>query len=440
MLLPLWVTPRFLAVLGVIALALACAPGLPWLANLAFIVAVMLGVGTLVDLSLGPRRKHIEIRREPPGHFAMRVDAQLRYDVMNRSRSLARVGIVEAPVSTLEYVEDEVTTEVPGQFRSVACRRVVPIARGADRLGALYIWYENAIGLLRRRVRVAADQEIRIYPDLSAVEKYGRLDVRNRFVEAGLRRVRMLGTGTEFESLREYAAGDAFRSINWKATARRGRLMVTQYEVERSQSVMLLLDCGRLMTPRIGPQRKLDYAVTAALSLASIAALASDRVGAVAFAREILVARAPRSTGASLYDLSQAIYDVEPRFEESDYAKALSFTGRQLRRRSLIVVITDVVDPIAQSLVLGELGALAHKHFVLCLFMNDAAVTRELDRVPETVDDAYRLDVALGLAYERRAAAANLERLGISVIDAPARSLSVALIDEYLRIKQRGLL
>lgn len=203
---------------------------------------------------------------------------------------------------------------------------------------------------------------------------------------------------------------------------------------------MLLVDCGRLMTPYVGDQRKLDYAVTAALSLASIAALASDRVGAAAFAREVITARAPRSTAASLHDLSEALYDLEPRFEEADYAKVLSFAGKHLRRRSLVVLLTDVVDPIGQSFVLAELATLARKHLVLCLFMNDAAVAATLGTEPQAPHEAYRLDVALGLAYERRAAAANLERRGIVVVDAPAKSLGIALIDEYLRIKQRGLL
>jgi uncharacterized protein (DUF58 family) len=427
-------------ILGTIAVAFACAPGAPWLETAAFTGAALLAAATLADLAIGPRSSVLQIERQSPEHFSMRVDAELRYEVSNRGNLFARVGIVETPIRTLFFVDDDVCADVPPRHRATLARRVTPVARGRERLGDLHVWYENPLGLLRRRKRVAAPEEIRVYPDLSAVERYGRLDVRNRFVEVGLRRIRMLGTGTEFESLREYATGDAFRSIDWKASARRGRMMVAQYEVERSQSVMLLLDCGRLMTPYVGDQRKLDYAVTAALSLASIAAIASDRVGAAAFAREIITARAPRSTAASLHDLSEAIYDLEPRFQESDYAKAFDFTGRQLRRRSLVVLLTDVVDPIAQSLVLAELAALARRHLVLCLFMNDAAVANELQRAPHNVADAYRLDVALGLSYERRAAAANLERRGIIVVDAPARSLSVALIDQYLRIKQRGLL
>lgn len=401
---------------------------------------MLLAAALVADLTIGPRSATLAIDRELPQHFSLRVETEIAYEVTSRARVPVRVGIVEAPARTLFYVDDESVAWIQPRHRTTVRRRVTPVARGRDTLTAIFAWYENPLGLVRRRVRLRREQTLRVYPDLSAVERYGRLDVRNRLVEVGLRRLRMLGAGTEFESLREYAPGDAFRAIDWKATARRGRLMVTQYEVERSQSVMLLLDCGRLMTPYVGDQRKIDYAVTAALSLASIAALASDRVGAVAFANEIITARAPRSTSASLHALAETLYDVEPVFREADYARAISFTGRHLRRRSLVVLLTDVIDPISQSLVLGELVALARRHLVLCLFMSDAAVATELEREPRTVDDAYRLDVALGLASERASAAANLERRGIIVVDAPARSLSVALIDRYLRIKQRGLL
>ena len=433
-------TPRSLLLLCAIALLLACAPGAASLATAAKVLSVVLGAAVLADFFAGLPARALRIERRVPEHFSLRVDAELSYVVTNSSAVSVRVGIVEAPVRTLYFVDDEIVAEAAPRSRALLRRRVTPVERGPDSLGSLYVWYESALGLLRRRIRVEQPQEIRVYPDLSAVERYGKLEVRNRFIEAGLRRLRMLGAGTEFEALREYAPGDAFRTIDWKATARRGRLMVAQYEVERSQSVMLLLDCGRLMTPYIGAQRKIDYAVTAALSLASIAALSSDRIGAAAFAHDVITARAPRSTAASLHDLSDAIYDLEPRFEEADYAKILSFTGRQLRRRSLIVLLTDVVDPIAQSIVLGELAALCRKHLVVCLFMNDAATVSVLEREPQGLDDVYRLDVALGLVNERRAAAAHLERLGIIVVDAPARSLSVALIDQYLRIKQRALL
>jgi uncharacterized protein (DUF58 family) len=438
--LPVWITPRFLWALTAIALLLACTPGVPLLLPLAIALSFALVAATIADAILGPRAAGIAVWRAPPEHFALGVAAQLSYEVENRSSLAVRVAIVETPLRALRFDVDELVASLSPHSRAAPARPVMPLARGADELGTLYVWYENALGLLRRRRRIKAFEAIRVYPDLSAVERYGALHVRNRAIEAGLRRIRLRGAGTEFESLREWGAGDDFRTVDWKATARRGKLMVAQHEVERSQSVMLLLDCGRLMTARSGERRKLDYAVTAALSLATIAGLASDRVGLVAFAREILAASAPRSTRSSIARLSDALYDLEPRFEEANYSRAFAYLRHHLHKRSMIVFLTDVIDPLAQAAVMAEMSSLAHHHLLICVFMNDAAVQAALRDEPATAGEAFRANVALGLASERRLATATLERCGAIVIDVPARQLTTSLIDEYLRVKRRGLL
>jgi uncharacterized protein (DUF58 family) len=438
--LPAWFTSRFLWTLAAIALLLALSPGVSLFFTLALVLAIALAIATIIDASLGPPRSALRITRTPPEHFALGVRADISYAIENRSNRTIRIGIVETPARTLNFETDELVADVPPQSRAMIARSVIPTSRGADELRALYVWYENPLGLIRRRVRIPAAQAIRVFPDLAAVERYGKLHLRNRVIEAGLRRMKLRGTGTEFESLREWSDGDAFRTIDWKATARRGKLMVAQHEVERSQNVMLLLDCGRLMTPRIDTGRKLDYAVTAALSLATIAGLASDRVGLVAFAHDILTASAPRSTRSSIARLADTLYGLEPRFEESNYARAFAYLRHHLHKRSLIVFLTDVIDPLAQATVIAEVGSLAKHHLLICVFMNDAAVSAALAQEPHTVSDAYRANVAVGLANERRLAKAMLERAGVIVIDVPAKKLTTSLIDEYLRVKRRGLL
>jgi uncharacterized protein (DUF58 family) len=438
--LPAWVTARFLWMLGVIALLLACSPGIPIFAPFAIILAVALAIAAIVDGFLGPPSSALRVMRGAPEHFALGVRTEIAYTIENRSNRTIRIGVIETPARTLRFEVDELIAGVPPQSRTTLTRAIVPVARGSDELSTLYIWYENPLALLRRRLRIAAPEPIRVFPDLAAVERYGKLHLRNRTIEAGLRRMKLRGAGTEFESLREWSDGDAFRAVDWKATARRGKLMVAQHEVERSQNILLLLDCGRLMTPRIDTRRKLDYAVTAALSLATIAGFANDRVGLVAFARDILAATAPRSTRASIARLTDELYDLEPRFEESNYTRAFAYLRHHLHKRSLIVFLTDVIDPLTQAAVMAEAGSLAKNHLLICVFMNDAAVSEALSEEPRTVSEAYRANVALGLANERRAAKMMLERAGAIVIDVPAKTLSTALIDEYLRVKRRGLL
>ncbi len=438
--LPAWFTPRFLWALATIALLLALSPGVSLFVPPAIVLAAALAVATFADALIGPSAAALRVVRERPERFALAVGAEIVYRIENHSSRHVRVGIVESPARALRYDTDELIATVAPRSRSTVVRPVTPTARGADQLGTLYVWYENPLGLLRRRLRVASPEPIRVYPDLAAVERYGKLHLRNRTIEAGLRRMKLRGAGTEFESLREWSDGDAFGSIDWKATARRGKLMVAQHEVERSQNVVLLLDCGRLMTARIDGRRKLDYAVQAALSLATIAGLASDRVGLVAFARDILAATAPRSTKSSIRRLTDELYDLEPRFEESNYTRAFAYLRHHLHKRSLIVFLTDVIDPLAQTALLAEVGSLARRNLLVCVFMNDAAVSDALSLEPHDVGEALRANVALELANERRTAKAMLERTGALVIDVPAKNLSTALIDEYLRVKRRGLL
>lgn len=436
--LALWFAPRFYWALGAIAALLACAPGVPLFIPAGVAASVVLCALLIADFARGPRANDIAVTRRIPDHIALRTPAIIAYDVSNRSRIDIRFYAVDAAVRTLTFDAPASPARIPAERRMTIERVATPVSRGIDAFTAIYAWYENDIGLLRRRAFVDVAQEFRVYPDLSAVRRYGSLHVRNRLIEAGIRRMRMRGGGTEFESLREFSNGDAFRAIDWKATARRGKLMVAQHEIERSQDVMLALDCGRLMTARVGDQRKLDFAVTAALSLASIASLAHDRVGVAAFAATMLAARAPRSTAASIHALTKSISDIEPRFEESDYALAASYLRAHLHRRSLVVLFTDAIDPIAQSTVLAEFASLAKRHHVLCVFMNDAAVENALSVPPTTIDDAYGTTVAIELSHERAQAKRTLGRLGIDVLDVPAPKLATATIEEYLRMKSRG--
>jgi uncharacterized protein (DUF58 family) len=216
--------------------------------------------------------------------------------------------------------------------------------------------------------------------------------------------------------------------------------MVATYEVERAQQILVAIDAGRLMTPRLGDRRKLDYAVSAGLAIATMARLASDRVGVYGFAATTLARVLPSTGRKHVADLTDVLSDLEPRFEESDYERVMIDLQRTLSRRSLVVLFTDLFDPVASSAVLSAVGLLVPRHLVLVVLMNDAAIEAALARVPQDVDDAYRAAVAATLADERARAVASLRRRGVLVVDVPAAELTLALLDAYVDIKTRGLL
>jgi uncharacterized protein (DUF58 family) len=435
-----WITPRFAAWL--IAVAVVVALGGLWLplAYLGAMAGVVLIGFVLFDIASGPQRRDVSVVREPVEHLALRSPGTLRYAIVNRSGVPLKYSIVDTPVALLQMPEEAASGVVGAGRRKVDGIAVTPLERGPADLGDLYVAADNPLGLVRRRWRFEGRAEARVFPDLSAVERYGTLARRGRLVEAGFRKLRLRGGGGEFDSLREWQPDDEFRSIDWKASARRNKLMVSQYDIERSQTVMLVLDAGRLMTPRIRGQRKFDYAITAALSVASIASLVDDKVGVLAFAGDIREHIAPRSGSRHVAGLVQRLYDLQPRFEESDYAGAFAYLRRRQPKRSLVIFFTDMFDPVASANVLANVAVLAPRHLVVCVLMNDEAIESALEAMPVTAADAYRASVAATLQAERRKAAALLAQRGIGVLDVAAADLTVSLINAYVDVKARNLI
>ncbi len=435
-----WLSVRGIYALLAVAFVSGVASVVPALVAVAVVLgAIVLGC-VLADAALGPTVTTLRIARREIGALALGRADELVYDIENRTSRAIVVGIVETPVPTIDFSAGDARAAIGAMQATTARATLVPNKRGLVHFGDLYAWSQSRLGLVRRRFRIPMEQDVRVFPDLSAVEGYGTLAKRSTLIEAGLRKVRLRGMGTDFESLRDYQSGDAFRLVDWKATARRGRLTVAQFEVERSQNVIVALDCGRLMTPRLGPARKFDYAIGAALSVTRIAQLADDNVGMLAFAAKPLLEIAPRRGAAHYGLLARAAYDIQPRMEEPDYETTFTALRRTQSKRSLIILFTDIFDPVTSAAVLAGIGRLVRRHLVICVLMNDAAVARALATVPATPDDAYRTSVAMALADERLKTIANLRSAGAIALDVPADQLSMRLIDAYLDVKARGLL
>jgi uncharacterized protein (DUF58 family) len=433
-----WVGPRGSAALAAVAVvAGAFALVVPW--PIVIVAAVVVALAAFAADAAATARAPV-FERAIPAQLMLARKAEFRYTVSNRAPVSLRFAIFEAPVARIEVGRAPAAARVSAGGRTTVRIGVLPRERGRTQTAPAFAWFESPLGLIRRRVRFGAVESLRVRPDLSALEREGDLAQRSRLIDAGLRRVRRRGVGSEFESLREYAGGDAFRSIDWKATARRGKVMVAQYEVERSQEIVVAIDAGRLMSARLGDRRKLDHAVSAALAIASIAQIAGDRVGLHAFAGTTLAALAARAGARQTAALTDALSDLEPHFEESDYERAALELRRRYRKRSLIVIFTDLFDPIASGAVLASLALLAPHHLVLVVLMNDAAIADALEREPANVSDVYRAAIATTLAAERSRAVASLRSRGIGVIDVAARDLSLALLDAYVEVKTRSLL
>ena len=327
----------------------------------------------------------------------------------------------------------------PGSRQSVTYH-LRPRERGDYEFGDIYVRVQGRLGMVNRIRRVPAGQRVAVYPNLRDAARYGVLARRGHLGQAGIRKARLQGAGREFESLREYQPGDEMRRIDWKATARRGELVSRQYEVEKSQNVMLVLDVGRTMLADVDGVQKLDYALNAALMLAYAAVEAEDKVGLLVFADTVQTFLPPRKGREQVHAIVEALHNAHATLIEPNYADALAFLQARLGKRSLMVCFTDLWDADSSRLTIRELASLQPRHVAVAVTLLDTHLQRIADQEPPTVTAAYEKAVAVQTLDDRQRALAALRGRGVLVVDSPAEKLSADLVNRYLEIKAQARL
>lgn len=318
---------------------------------------------------------------------------------------------------------------------------VTPPNRGDFAFGDIYMRVLGPLGLAIRQIRFPMRREVKVYPNLLDMRRYEIGQKRSQAVQPGQRVVRLRGRGTEFESLREYVPDDDFRTIDWKASARRGKLITRQYQEEKSQNVMIVLDCGRVMGSIIAGLTRLDHSINAGMMLAHVAALRGDKVGLTAFADDIIAYSPPRQGRSQTLNLLRLTYNLANASGDSNYYRAIPYLSRRWTRRSLIVFFTDLVDPESSKPLISQIATLAKKHLCLCVIMSDPDVVSDTrgDRL-ENPEDAFRAAAARQVLHDRQMAKAMLTHAGVIVLDVPPERFTPSVVDKYLEVKARAML
>jgi uncharacterized protein (DUF58 family) len=335
--------------------------------------------------------------------------------------------------------------------------RVRPPRRGDAAFGDCYLRVDGPLGLVRRSFKQAGTaQPVRVYPNLRELRRYDLLVRRGLETQPVGRPVRVAGASTEFERVRDYLPDDEFRRINWKATARRGQPMVNQFEAERSQNLVVMLDAGRSMAaladaPSLtdadddatGADRsltltKLDHALNAALLLAYVASQRGDRVALLAYVDDVRAFVPPQRGRRALLATVGALYNLRAEPIEPDHGRAFDFLGQRNLRRSLVVLFTDLADRESSASLAAHVLRAARQHLVVCVTLGDPNVRRPAQRRPEDAASLYEKMVAQQLLDERAAVLANLAAHGVLTVDTDADKLNPSLIGAYLELKQRG--
>ncbi|MCC7492397.1 MAG: DUF58 domain-containing protein [Fimbriimonadaceae bacterium] len=379
-------------------------------------------------------------RRELPANLAVGETATARLVVHNRSRQTVELTLREAPPAELGALTDPPPLRLAPDASGSVTWQLRPTVRGSHPLTVLTLRYASPSGLWERQEVRRCEQPVRVYPHPRAWRGGDLLRQASRRLESGLRTARLRGAGTEFESLREYQADDEYRRIDWRATARRGRLVTRQYEVERSQTVQLCLDVGRLMTCRLDQRTRLDHAIDAALLLAGIATQLHDRVGLLVFAAQPLTYLPPGRGRPQVRRILEALYDLPGELVEPDYAAALRLLGLRQRKRSLVVLLTDWIDPAASAGLLQAAASLRPAHLPLLASFRDPTVSALHTAAPLNAPAVYERALAHQTLQARDAAVSALRAAGLRVVDAPPERAGAAMVQAYLDLKAQLLL
>jgi uncharacterized protein (DUF58 family) len=317
--------------------------------------------------------------------------------------------------------------------------RLTPMTRGDLVLGGVWVRLEGPLGLCARQGLLPLTQVVKVFPDLTVLTK-DALALARANADDARRLVRQRSDGREFESLREYRAGDDRRSIDWKATARRGKAIVRLHQPERNQQVLLLLDCGRHMAGTVGARRKLDHAVDAALRLARVSLDQGDQVGVVAFGTTVKAWLPARRGAEQLRAIAHALYRVEATLEESDVGAALDRAFARAPRRSLVVILTDLLDADSSAALVKRTLRLVPRHLPMVASLLDDDVHALALAVPATEAAAHERLVAARLEAETTGTVARLRDAGARVVRSSPGQFGAAAVSAYLDVKNRGLL
>ncbi len=428
-----------LLALGPLALALLT------LVDAALLGAVVTVDGALVvlagvDALLGARGR-VEARRELRAVLSIGRNNPVTLHLRSRARRALVVDVTDDAFAPAEREGLPARVRVaPGGAVTVRYQ-LRPQRRGAYELGAVTVRYATPLRLWTRQLRLPVTGEVRVYPDVQAVRAYELLARQDRH-GAMVRASRRPGGQSEFERLREYTRDDEFRAIDWKATARRQKLIARQYQLERDQSVHLVLDAGRLMTVETaGGLPLFDHALNAALLLAHVAARGGDRVGLFAFSDRPRAALAPSAGRGVTARLVRATYEFHAELAPSDYEVAFTRLGHQLRRRALIVVFTQVHDDVSAQALVRYTRGLLPRHLPLIILLRDPEL-EDMARVRpgDAAPTLFRRAAAAELLGWRDRQVHTLRQLGALVLDVEPQRLTIALVNRYLEIKARHLL
>lgn len=407
--------------------------------GLLLLDGALLAVATFDWLAaIAPGR--IEVQRKSPPVLTIGEESEISWTVSNPSARPVLLSIADELAPSLHAGARRASVLVPARGWATLSTPIRPARRGRFVPSQVVLRTFGPLGLAARQRARSLPTEIQVHPPFRSKQEAELKINKARLLEVGLRSAQGRGGGTEFEQLRDYSPDDEFRRIDWSATARAGKAIVRTYRAERNQTVMVLLDSGRLMAARVEEVPRVEHAMDAALLLATVATRLGDKYGMVTFDGKVRTILEPSKSRRQVGRVTETVFDLEPALVESDYRGAFTEVVSRYRRRVLIVLLTELNEQASLEFLLPALPLVARSHIVVIGSVRDPEVERWATAPVVDSEAAFRRAAALSALGERASLAARFRSLGVSVVDAGPGRLAPELADTYLKLKATGRL
>jgi uncharacterized protein (DUF58 family) len=437
----LYFTDLFFQIAGVIALLFAVSFFVPPLFALAQAL-LMVGIAVVVvDIFLvfSPQAE-LECERQTPKILSLNDENDIKLRLQSNYSLPLRLTVIDELPIQFQRRDFELKLRLAPFEERVLPYSLTPKTRGEYVFQAINIFIKSTIGLVEKRQTVEQTETLPVYPSIIQMKKFELKTLSRTATLQGVKRLRRLGHSYEFEQIKDYVRGDDYRSVNWKATGRQGKLMVNQYEDERSQQIYVFIDKSRVMKMPFQGLSLLDYAINSSLVIANIALKKYDKAGLLTFSDKIgTVVKADRST-LQLNKILHALYKEAERPLEANYDLLYQAARQVVTGRSLIFLYTNFESLTAAERVLPILRRINNLHLLVVVFFENTEVTDFLERDAEDIEGIYQQTIARKFMNEKRQIVQKLRQYGIQAILTAPDALSINSINKYLELKSRGLI
>ena len=331
-------------------------------------------------------------------------------------------------------------TTLQSAEKSTFTYQVRPVERGEYNFGNVHVFVSSLLQIFSKRYTFSDDKNVKVYPSYIQMKKYEFLAMSNNLTAFGMKKIRRIGHTMEFEQIKNYIPGDDVRTINWKATAKRGDLMVNQYQDEKSQPIYSIIDLGRVMKMPFEGLSLLDYAINSTLAFSNIALLKNDKAGMLTFSKKVdkIIAASNKKTNLSV--INEELYNITTDFSDANFALLYATINRKINQRSLLILYTNFEHISALKRQLPFLKAIAKKHLLVVVFFENTELDALIKEESEDLQSVYHKTIAEKYAFEKRLIVKELEKNAIHAILTKPQELSVNVINKYLTFKAKGMI